>query len=129
MAFFPEMPQSRSEMLVWDSICLPLAIRVFSLSHSTLSNSLSQLNSAGKLLQKERRALKLSLSKLHSPVLQSTKLSALTLMMVRSISDLVSDWPKMEQPSGIRDRASWRSARVQLIRSPTMLAAPATVWM
>ena len=118
--------QSRLETEVWTSICLPFMTRVSSYSHSSSFISL-QLNSAGKLLQNASRDLKLSLSKRHSPLSQSTKASALTLMMVRSISDLVSDWPKMEQPSGILVRASWRSARVQLMLSPTMREEPATV--
>ena len=91
--------------------------------------TLFQSISSEKPEQNSSRDLNSALSKLHSPVSQSTKSFRFKLITVLSIPDLVSYWPKRAQPSGILDRASCISARVQLIRSPTTLFAPMTVWM
>ena len=80
-------------------------------------------------MQNSSMALNWSLSKLHLPVSQSTNWSMFRLTTVSSILDLVSNSPKIEQPSGILASASRRSARVQLRLSPTIFVGPATVRM
>ena len=80
-------------------------------------------------MQNSRRAINPSELKEHSPVLQSTKASRFWAKTLESMLALVSPSLKIVQPSGMVARAACRSSRVQLIRSPTTLVAPTTVWM